>query len=106
MKRFRWRRSTAACGGDESGDEVVVHVDGRPVAGIAGRSLAGTLHLAGIRQLGRNTVSGGARGPFCGMGICFECEVIVDGIPGVRACLVSVTNGMRITTSAEGTTGA
>ena len=45
---------------------------------------------------------GDPRGPFYGMGVCFECEVTVDGSPGVRACITKIYAGMRVETAAEG----
>ncbi|WP_138933395.1 2Fe-2S iron-sulfur cluster-binding protein [Roseovarius arcticus] len=40
---------------------------------------------------------GQPRGMYCGMGICFECTVQVDGIPR-RSCLVDTAEGMTVTT--------
>ncbi len=39
------------------------------------------------------------RGLFCGMGVCFDCLVTVDGRPGVRACMTPVVDGIRIEVS-------
>ena len=36
------------------------------------------------------------RGLFCGIGVCFDCLVTVDGAPSQRACLVEVQPGMRV----------
>ena len=44
----------------------------------------------------RTTRDGAARGLFCGMGVCFDCLVIVDGVPDTRACVTWVRDGMRI----------
>ena len=38
--------------------------------------------------------------PLCGMGICFECRVAIDGVPEQRACLAPVRAGMRVETGA------
>lgn len=94
-------RAAARGLGNRSADEVTVYVDERPVVGVVGRSLAATLHVAELHQLGRNLVSGEPRGPFCGMGVCFECEVTINGRPGVRACQVEVCDGMRVVTTRE-----
>ena len=51
----------------------------------------------GFRQVERNDV----RGPLCGMGICHECRVTIDGIPHRRACLVPLAEGMDVRTAAE-----
>jgi D-hydroxyproline dehydrogenase subunit gamma len=38
------------------------------------------------------------RAPLCGMGVCFECRVRVDGVPHVRACLTPAAEGMQVIT--------
>ena len=75
-------------------------VDGVSLSVPDGMTLAAVLVNTGVRAVSVNPVSGQARGPFCGMGICFECEVLMDGRP-VRACLTPVTDGMRIQTAEE-----
>jgi len=50
----------------------------------------------------RTSVKGGARGPLCGMGICFECRVTINGIPQQRSCTLLVADGMEITTDDQG----
>lgn len=77
-----------------------LHVDGVLLSVPDGMTLAAALVQAGVRAVSVNPVSGQARGPFCGMGICFECEVLMDGRP-VRACLTPVTDGMKIEIAAE-----
>ncbi len=44
----------------------------------------------------RLTASGAPRGIYCGMGVCFDCLVVVDGVPNTRACTTLVADGMRI----------
>jgi aerobic-type carbon monoxide dehydrogenase small subunit (CoxS/CutS family) len=46
----------------------------------------------------RVSVTGEPRGPLCGMGICFECRVTIDGHPHCRACQTEAVEGMRIQT--------
>lgn len=75
-------------------------VDDAVVRTLEGRTVAGALHAAGIRTWRRNMVTNEKRGPFCGMGVCFECELTVDETPGMRACLVPVHPGMRVRTQA------
>lgn len=81
-------------------DDTAVCVDGVEVTAVAGQSLAGALHDAGIRFLRRNLVTEEPRAPFCGMGVCFECEVLVDGRLR-RACQVHVRPGMVVSTGRE-----
>ena len=85
-------------GGPDPGATVEILVDGRPVPALAGQTVSGALHRAGIRTLGRNPVTGEPRGAFCGMGVCFECELTIDGVPGCRACLAQVSAGLLVET--------
>jgi hypothetical protein len=84
--------------GPDPGAEVEILVDGRPVRALAGQSVAGALHQAGVGALRRNPVTGEPRGAFCGMGVCLECELIIDDVPGSRACMARITAGLRIET--------
>lgn len=70
--------------------------DGRPVAAAPGQSLAASLTAAGIRAF-RTTATGAGRGVFCGMGVCQDCLVTVDGVPGRRACMTPAAAGMVVT---------
>jgi len=62
-----------------------------------GSSVAAALHELGILSW-PDPVTGRLRGPFCGMGVCFECELQIDGRTEVRSCMVTVADGMRIET--------
>jgi sarcosine oxidase subunit alpha len=46
----------------------------------------------------RTSVTGEERGPLCGMGICFECRAIVNGVPHQRTCQMLCQDGMDVTT--------
>ena len=70
--------------------EVTLDVEGRPVAARMGDTLAAALWAAGVTQL-RETARGERRGLFCGMGVCNECLVSVDGRQSQRACMTKVT---------------
>ena len=69
--------------------------DGREIEGLPGETIAAALGAAGITAM-RSARSGAPRGPFCGMGVCFDCLVTVDGRPSQRACLTKVAAGMDI----------
>src|SRR4051794_23575188 len=62
-----------------------------------GVSVAAALTSAGIRVF-RTTQGGAGRGIFCGMGVCQDCVVSVDGTPGQRACMTIVHDGMMVET--------
>lgn len=85
--------------GSESqrGRPVTIWVDGNPVRAYMGETIAAALLAAG-RRAWRQTLQGEPRGLFCGMGICFDCIVTVDGVNGVRACMTPVAEGMVVET--------
>jgi len=76
--------------------QVAVTVNGAPVVVPSGATVAVAIVIAG--QACRMSVSGEPRGPLCGMGICFECRVAVDGNPHVRSCQMLCEQGMEIST--------
>ncbi len=82
-------------GGLERGPAVTLTLDGRPVTAYEGESVA-TLLLAEGEIVTRFTQGGAPRGVFCGMGVCFDCLVVVDGIPNTRACVTWVREGMEV----------
>ncbi|HEY4276836.1 MAG TPA: (2Fe-2S)-binding protein [Conexibacter sp.] len=77
------------------GPQVTLTVDGRPVRAHAGESVVAVL-LAEGHAATRTTPRGEPRGLYCGMGVCFECLVVVDGIPNTRACMTWAREGMRV----------
>jgi D-hydroxyproline dehydrogenase subunit gamma len=77
------------------GAQVTVTIDGDPVVAYAGESVAAVLIAEGSPAT-RVTKGGAPRGVFCGMGVCFDCLVVVDGIPNTRACMTWVREGMTI----------
>lgn len=72
-------------------------VNGRRVAVEPEISLAAAL-LNNGETCFRESVRGSPRGPLCGMGVCHECHVTVDGQPHRRACLEPVAPGMEVVT--------
>jgi predicted molibdopterin-dependent oxidoreductase YjgC len=82
------------------GKRVMLTVNGRPVAAYSGETLFAVLCAEGIialRPVSRKSAAA-ARGGFCGMGVCQECRVMVDGLPDQRACMTEVRDGMEILT--------
>lgn len=86
---------------DTAADErVTILADGHEIRVAAGTSVAAALLDAGVLTF-RRSVRGEARAPLCGMGICYECRVTVDGVPLRRACLLPVSEGLRVSTTEE-----
>jgi hypothetical protein len=72
---------------------LTVTIEGKPVEGIRGQTLAGVL-LASGRLSWRTTSSGGRpRGVFCGIGVCFDCIAEVNGVRDVRLCQRRAVDG-------------
>lgn len=76
---------------------LTVIVDGEPALAYPGETVATVLLALGLQTF-RHTAHGAPRGLFCGMGICFDCLVTVDGQPDVRACMTPVRAGMVVET--------
>jgi D-hydroxyproline dehydrogenase subunit gamma len=76
--------------------QVTVTVNGAPVRVPSGATVAVAVMMAG--QACRISGSGEPRGPLCGMGICFECRVVVNGNPHVRSCQMICELGMDVAT--------
>ncbi|KNE83855.1 MULTISPECIES: (2Fe-2S)-binding protein [Streptomyces] len=73
-------------------------VDGRPLAFIEGQTVAAALVAAGRVAWRTTRIGHRPRGVFCGIGVCFDCLVTIDGAGGQRACLVPARAGMTVTT--------
>lgn len=76
---------------------VTIVVDGHEVSAFPGESVASAL-LAGGRRAFRRSRRGDPRGPFCNMGVCFECVVTIGGTR-VRACMTRVAPGLVVSTA-------
>lgn len=80
------------------GPAIQIYFDDREIAALPGETIAAALAAAGIVAV-RQARSGAPRGPFCGMGVCFDCLVTIDGQPSQRACLTRVVDGMDVRSS-------
>jgi glycine/D-amino acid oxidase-like deaminating enzyme len=81
--------------GTSSGQLLAFQFEGRTLAAAAGETIAAALVANGefAQTFARD---GEPRGLHCGMGVCHDCLVVVDGRAGVRACMTNVTNGMIV----------
>ena len=84
----------------ERGQAISITVDGVPLPTSEGESIGGAL-LASGRSTWRHTRHGQPRGLYCGIGLCFDCLVTVNGTPNVRACLTPVAPGMVVESGAN-----
>lgn len=79
-------------------DAVEIVVDGTTVVAQAGDTVAAAMLATGLSCIRTTPVSGTPRGPFCMMGVCFDCLVTIDGHASQQGCLVKVAPGMRVDT--------
>lgn len=81
---------------DEPGPgRIAFEFEGRKLQGRVGETIAAALTAAGEREL-RETKAGQRRGIFCGMGVCQECLVEIDGRPNQRACMTKLCTPVAI----------
>ena len=82
---------------DESPRQTVtVVINGRSVAVPQGESVAAAVLAENIGYSRTTPVKQLPRAPFCMMGVCFDCLMVIDGVPNQQACMVQVRDGMRI----------
>jgi predicted molibdopterin-dependent oxidoreductase YjgC len=76
-------------------------VDARSVSVAPGVTVAAAIAISGS-GVTRQSVSGAARAPLCGMGICQECRVTIDGRAHQLSCQTMCAEGMHVITAGEG----
>ena len=82
---------------EELSDRISFQFDGQEVIGYVGESIAAALIAAGITS-NRVSPTGMPRGYFCGMGVCWECIVQINGKKNQRACMQLLESGMIVET--------
>ena len=78
-------------------ENVTIVVDGTPVTGVQGQTLAGVLLSAGYLSWRRTSRGNRPRGLFCGIGVCFDCVADVNGLSDVRVCQRRANDGDVVT---------
>lgn len=84
--------------GLERGQRFAFMLDGEQIEAFPGETVAAALLASGARALRSTAKRGQPRSLYCGMGICWECLVTVDGAPSQRACMTEAKPGMRVET--------
>jgi predicted molibdopterin-dependent oxidoreductase YjgC len=75
-----------------------IEVDGRKVLAYEGETIAAVLLAAGIRVSRLTPKKHEPRGVYCGIGICHECVMVVNGVPDIRICQTLATPGCKVAT--------
>ena len=76
--------------------EILLTINGEPLRVAPGTTVAGAVLIAGSPA--RTSVRGEPRAPLCGMGICYECRVTINGLPHQKSCQILCEPGMRVQT--------
>ncbi len=91
----------------EKGRRVIFTFNGAEVEGCEGEPIAAALHAAGIRVLSHSRNYKRPRGFWCAIGNCSSCNMRVNGVPNVRACVEPLLDGMIVETQqGEGAVGS
>ncbi|MEO1536731.1 MAG: (2Fe-2S)-binding protein [Pseudomonadota bacterium] len=75
---------------------VELRIDGHRCLAEKGELLATVLFRQPVSVFRRHPVDQSQRTAFCMIGVCFECLVEVDGVPNQQACLITVSDGMKV----------
>ncbi len=98
---FRIKKSSTMLPAVQRGKPITITVDGKPVEAYLGETVAATLLAAGIRTFRKTHKLNHPRSLYCGMGVCYECLVTINGVHAQRACVTNVEEGMVIETEKE-----
>ena len=82
---------------------VTLSIAGQPVSVPDGSTVAAALLRSDIRSCRITHGQHSPRGPYCMMGVCFDCLVTIDGQAGQQACMIKVQEGMHIVLNNGGT---
>jgi len=76
--------------------KVNIEIDGKKIDAYEGEPIAAALWNAGIKNFRYTRKRKELRGFFCGIGLCTDCKMVVNGIHNVRTCITLVQDGMKI----------
>ena len=79
--------------------KIKIKINGKETDVYAGDTVLASLVSAGYTILKKSRKLNEARGPVCGMGVCYECQVTINGTPGQRACMAEVQDAMTVLTN-------
>jgi aerobic-type carbon monoxide dehydrogenase small subunit (CoxS/CutS family) len=80
---------------DSSAELITLKINGDDVSVPPGTTVAAAVMMLGALQF-RRSVTGEPRGPLCGMGICYECRVTIDGHAHSKSCQLLCRDGMDV----------
>ena len=81
-----------------SQSEIQFTFDDKTISAVSGQSVGAALLATNQRSLRKTRFNEDKRGIFCGIGVCFDCLVVIDGITNQRACIIEAKSGMKVQT--------
>ena len=75
---------------------ITLFFQGEPIEAREGDTVAAALLAAQIQAFRETPGTGSPRGPYCMMGVCFECLLTIDGEANRQGCQVLATDGMTV----------
>jgi len=81
---------------DPGAAALTIYIDGQAVTARAGETVAGVMMRQSSPVTRTTPVHGSPRGPYCMMGVCFECLATVDGMASTQTCMLPVHDGMKV----------
>ena len=84
--------------GVKRGKPFEIEVDGEKLVAYEGETVAAVLAAAGRRTFRWTEKKKHPRGMYCGIGLCHECMMVIDGVPNTKACQTLATPGCHVKT--------
>ncbi len=84
--------------GVERGKCFEIEANGERILAYEGETIAVALLAAGKRICRKTSKKKELRGVYCGIGVCFECRMIVDGKFNTRVCQTLATPNCKVQT--------
>ena len=75
---------------------ITIKINGKETTACQGDTVLASLVASGRKILKKSRKLNENRGPLCGMGVCYECQVTINGMPNQRACMAEVEDEMMI----------
>ena len=75
---------------------ITIKINGKETTACQGDTVLASLVASGHKILKKSRKLNENRGPLCGMGVCYECQVTINGVPNQRACMAEVEDEMMI----------
>ena len=84
--------------GVKRGKSFEIEVDGEKLVAYEGETVAAVLVAAGRRTFRWTEKKKHPRGMYCGIGLCHECMMVINGAPNTKACQTMATPGCQVKT--------